>query len=138
MIGLDRIFAATRQFLKNEHGGLTVEGVLWMPIYVFFLAFIADVSSMLNGQAQAQRIVQDANRLASSGFFQTEEEVEANITMRLSHLTSRAVVDAEWDDVNKTVTTLVAFPAIDVMAARMIIPFSHINVTASAVHRIEL
>ena len=80
-------------FLKDSSGGATIEGVLWLPIYAVFMVLIVDTSLMFNGKAQAQRTLQDINRLASSGYYLSEEEVEARALTLLSHLSSNVTVD---------------------------------------------
>ena len=84
-------------FLKNEDGAITIESVLWLPIYVLFLVMIVDVSLMFNGQAQARRTLQDINRLASSGYYVSEADVEARARSLLGHLSDELEVDATID-----------------------------------------
>ncbi|PWK53099.1 hypothetical protein C8D95_1141, partial [Silicimonas algicola] len=38
-----------RYLLLKETGAVTVEGVLWVPIYGVFFALLVDVSLMFNG-----------------------------------------------------------------------------------------
>lgn len=127
-----------KTFLRKECGGLTLEGVLWLPIYGFFIVFIVNGSLVLSAQAQAQRTVQDANRLASTGFLQSEAEIEANIVSRLAHLSDELVIDAEVDTNTNIVTTLVAFPAADVMPLDIVNNLIGIDVTAAARHQLEM
>ena len=124
-------------FLRNDAGAVTVEGVLWLPVYGFFLVLIADTSLMFNGQAQAQRAIQDLNRLASSGFYLTEEEVEERGEAVLSHLSTNVNVDATIDTTNMTISTVATIPAADLMALGLIASFANITVTVSAQHIIE-
>lgn len=124
-------------FRRDESGGLTVEGVMWLPIYAVFIALIADVSIMFNSQTQVQRAVQDMNRLASSGFYLTEEEIEARVALSLSHLSQNVTVDAQIDETNHTIVTLASIPAKDVMAIGIIGIFGNIQLSAGAQHLIE-
>ena len=124
-------------FLRNEKGAVTVEGVLWLPVYGFFLVLIADTSLMFNGQAQAQRAIQDLNRLASSGYYLTEQEVEDRGEAVLSHLSPNVDVDATIDTANNTISTIATIPAADLMALGLITSFANITVTVSAQHVIE-
>jgi Flp pilus assembly protein TadG len=124
-------------FFRSDEGAVTVEGVLWVPIYGFFFALIADTSLMLNGQAQAQRAIQDLNRLASSGFYVTETEVEVRGKAVLSRLSANATVDATIDATNGTISTVAVLPAGDLMAIGLITKFSAIQVTVTAQHSIE-
>ena len=124
-------------FFRSDEGAVTVEGVLWLPIYGFFFTLIADTSLMLNGQAQAQRAIQDLNRLASSGFYVTEQEVENRGKAVLAHLSANATVEATIDMTNGTISTVAVLPAGDLMAVGLITKFSAIQVTVTAQHSIE-
>lgn len=124
-------------FLRGQEGAVTVEGVLWVPVYGLMLILIADTALMFNGQAQAQRVIQDVNRLASSGFYLTEEEVEARGKAVLAHLSANATVDATIDTANHTISTIATIPASDLMAIGWIPQFVNIQVTVSAQHLIE-
>lgn len=124
-------------FLRDSTGAVTVEGVLWIPVYGFFFTLIADTSLMFNGQAQAQRVIQDVNRLASSGFFRSEEEVEARGKVVLAHLSANVTVEATIDSDAKTISTVATIPAADLMAVGLITKFSDITITVTALHGIE-
>lgn len=126
-----------RKFFVKEDGGITVEGVLWIPVYVFFFGFIADVSLMFNSQTQVQRALQDVNRLASSGFLVTEEEVEDRIQAVIGHLTTRATVDTTFDTANGVVTTTATVPASDLMAIGLVSTFASFDLNFSSQHVVE-
>lgn len=124
-------------FLRKQEGAVTVEGVLWVPIYGLMLILIADTALMFNGQAQAQRVIQDVNRLASSGYYLTEQEVEERGKAVLAHLSENARVEATIDTVNHTISTVATIPAADLMAIGWIPQFANIDVTVTAQHLIE-
>ena len=92
---------------------------------------------MFNGQAQAQRAIQDLNRLASSGFFVSEQEVEERGAAVLSHLSANAVVEATIDTTTGVISTVATLPAADIMAVGLISKFTRLSVTVSAQHVIE-
>ena len=100
------------QFRSSESGGITVESVLWLPIYLLFFALIADVSMMFHGQTKAMRIVQDANRLASFQYYTTADEVEANVKSRIVNISDNATVATTLG--TDSVATVVSFPVNDV------------------------
>lgn len=124
-------------FLKSQGGNITIEGVLWLPVYIFFLALIVDTSLMLNGQAQARRVIQDLNRLASSGYYRTETEIEARGQTLLQHLSRRVTVDAVIDTARHTVSTTAVMPATDLTAIGLISKLVKIQISVSAIHVIE-
>ena len=125
------------KFFVKEDGGLTVEGVLWVPVYVFFFGLIADVSLMFNSQTQVQRALQDVNRLASSGFLVSEEEVESRILAVISHLTTNATVETTFDTTNGLVTTTARVPASDLMAIGLVSKFATMELNFSSQHLVE-
>lgn len=124
-------------FLGCETGAITVEGVLWVPVYGLFFTLIVDTSLMFNGQAQAQRVIQDVNRLASYGYYRDEAEVEARGKAVLSHLSASATVDATIDTSTGTITTSATLPAKDLMAIGIVAAFTNLTVTVGAQHAIE-
>ena len=70
-----------------------------------FLTLIVDTSLMFNGQSQAQRVIQDVNRLASYGYYRDETEVEDRGRAVLAHLSTTATVEATIDTTNGTITS---------------------------------
>jgi Flp pilus assembly protein TadG len=124
-------------WIQNERGAVTVDGILWVPVYGLFFALIVDTSLMFNGQSQAQRVIQDVNRLASWGYYRTETEVEDRSRAVLAHLTTNATIETTIDTANGTITTFASIPAADLMAIGMIARFANIQVTVGAAHAIE-
>ena len=127
----------------REDGAVTVEAVLWVPVYLFFFAFIVDVSLMFNSKTQVQRALQDVNRLASSGFFETDDfvvsevDVETRVVASLSHLTERATVDTTFDADTFVITTYATIPAEDLMALGLIAKFIDLDLNFLAQHVVE-
>ncbi|NND17464.1 MAG: hypothetical protein HKN98_02695 [Silicimonas sp.] len=131
------IFRRISEWVRCERGAVTVEGVLWVPLYGLFLTLIVDTSLMFNGQSQAQRVIQDVNRLASYGYYRDETEVEDRGRAVLAHLSASATVDATIDTTNGTITTFASLPAADLMAVGLIARFTNMQVTVGAEHAIE-
>ncbi len=126
-----------RDLFSREDGAITVEGVLWLPAYLFFFTFIVDVSLMFNSQTQVQRVLQDVNRLASSGFFLTEEEVEDRVIASLVHLTEGVTVETVIDADTNLVTTTATVPADELMAIGLVARFADLNLNFVAQHLVE-
>ncbi len=131
-----------RYLLLKESGAVTVEGVLWVPIYGVFFALLVDVSLMFNGQSQARRIIQDVNRLASTGYLGDMDEpalieraAEDRATASLSHLSSAAEVEATI--VDNVVSIVATIPGSDLQATGFLSFFSDIEVVVSAYHLVE-
>lgn len=134
---MKQIWSRLAGFLEDNDGAINVEGVLWMPVYTFFIVMIVDVSLMLNGQAQAQRILQDVNRLASSGYYVSEQEVETRAGALLAHLSPNLSVEATIDSSTGVISAIASMPATDLMAIGSIPKFAQFNVTVGAWHMIE-
>ena len=107
-----------------------------MPFFVFFFVIIADVSLMFHGQSKAMRIVQDANRHASSGYFMTKDEVEANILAAVQVFAPNATVETTYGLLD--VATTVVIPASDLQAVGLIAKFAGLNITIKSNHLLEI
>ncbi len=121
-----------RQFGRGEAGGVTIESVLWVPIYVLVFSLIADISMIFHGQAKATRIAYDGNRQASVGFFETEEEVEAAVLARIQTFSPSAVVDTVFGP--EAITTNVTLPASDLAAIGALQNIIDVDITFSSIH----
>lgn len=99
---------------RREDGGVTVEFVLWLPIFVAVLCLVADASLIFGGKAQVLRIVQDSNRAMSVGRFRDTEDAKAYIVERIDHLSPHAAVAITVTA--GIVRTVVTMPASDLTA----------------------
>lgn len=128
--------SAAKTFRTRQDGSMTLEAVLWVPAFLAFFAISADVALMFHGQAMAQRVVQDANRNASSGYFRTRQAVEDDILARVQSFSpnARVVTDYASDYVRSTVE----LPASDLVATGLFTAFVNLDVPASAYHRLEI
>ena len=120
---------------RDESGSITVESVLWMPIYLLFFTLIADVSLMFHSQAQATRIVHDANRQASQGVYTTSAQMEAAVKERLDDYSPNATIDSAFGPT--TVVTTVTMPVSDVAAIGILGTLVRSNITVSLLHLVE-
>ncbi|WP_370160665.1 TadE/TadG family type IV pilus assembly protein [Limimaricola soesokkakensis] len=84
-----RSVLSTLRSSKNDDGGsATVEFVLWVPVAVFLLLLTVDAGQIFLKQAQATRMVQDANRALSVGKLRTTTATEALIKNNLAGFSS--------------------------------------------------
>ncbi len=123
------------RFHSSEEGGISVESVIWLPIYMLFFGLIADVSMMFHGQTKAMRIVQDANRLASFQYFTTADEVEANVKSRIVNISDNATVATTLG--TDSVATVVSFPVNDVAIIGFVGKLMNFDITVSSMHLVE-
>lgn len=120
------------RFLRDENGAVTVESVLWVPVYLLFFALIADVSLIFHGQAKALRIAYDGNRQASLGQFATAADTSAAIRTRIQAFAPNATVNTTFgtDDI----VTQVTLPTNDMVAVGTITRILNINMKFQSSH----
>ena len=121
--------------MRDESGTLSVESVLWLPIYILFFALIADVSMVFHNQTKAMRIVQDANRLASRGILEDAASVRETVEARVRTISANAEVTSAFGV--DTVATTVVMPARDMTMIGLVGALSTLNVTISSMHLVE-
>ena len=119
-----------RNFLRRESGTATVEFVLWLPVVMLIFGLIVDVSLVFGGEAQALRVVQDANRGLSVGHFQTIDAAKAYILDQVKPLSSRATINMTV--VNGVIISRLTIPASDLMATGMYSNLLNLNVVVVA------
>lgn len=124
-------------FQQSEDGSASIESLFWIPLFVFFLVLVLDVSFIFFGKARVLQSVQDGNRALSIGVLRTEEETEDFIQTLLSSYTNNAVINSTIDLANGVVTTDVTIPAVDLMIVGSIPVFRQTMIPVSAQHFLE-
>ncbi len=120
---------------KDEAGVVTVEAVLWLPMFIFFFCAVVDLSFVFHKQAEAYRVVQDANRAFSVGRLGGTEETETWISERMGHVSSRAQVFTSVTD--GVILTQVALPIEDLDATGMFGFLREYDVVVKSEHFLE-
>lgn len=87
-----------KRFHRDEAAGATIETVLWLPVYVFFLTMIFDTSMTFLNKSEILRVMQDANRAYSVGQIRSlgavEEAIEAGVGRMGATATVSSILDA--------------------------------------------
>lgn len=122
-------------FGRDERGTATVETVIWLPVFVWVLALIINISMVVFEKNQAYRVVQNANRILSTGYMQTEAETEAYIKQKIAHIAPDATVTTRIED--GVVTSEVAYQVTDLLLPQMVEDFANIWVRVSSQHFVE-
>jgi Flp pilus assembly protein TadG len=125
----------TKSFFRNQNGSATVEAVIWMPVFVFFLGLVVDTSLIFARQAQALRIIQDANRSLSIGRIMTVEDTESMIFARLTPYSPHVQITTSVD--MGLITSTAVMPASDLTSLGLIPAFAGLNVSVTAQHMSE-
>ncbi len=137
------------RFCRDQSGTATVEGVLWIPAYVFLMVMVADVALVFHGQANAQRLVQDANRAASVGQFVNDPDVDDNVERQtgIANFINTTLTANNIDTTqtaisvviqNEIITTTLRIPASQLDAVGMFDVISGATVTVRTQHFLEL
>jgi Flp pilus assembly protein TadG len=135
------ILRFARRFTRHENGGVTIEAVLWMPVFVALLCLVADASLIFGRQAEVLRVVQDANRAMSVGKFGTDGDTdatdvaEAYIKDRINGLAPNATVDTTVT--SGVIRTVVTIPSSDLTANTPIGFLDSLTIEVAAEHLSE-
>lgn len=125
-----------RDFLRSEAGSYTIESVIWLPIYVFVLALMMNVSMVFFNESQILRVVQDSNRSFSVGRITTLEAVEQYVIERIAYLDVTPTVNSQL--VDGIIYTNLSIPATDLMPFGMLHKFfAGTNIVVSAQQIVE-
>lgn len=127
---------ARRNFFCDEEGSATAEAVIWMPVFIMLLGLIVDTSMIFSGQAQALRVIQDANRSLSIGRIMTTGDAESFILNNLIALSPRVTVSTKVIDGMIISTAII--PASDLGSVGILPAFESIDIHVIAQHMSEI
>lgn len=131
------IWGNCRRFWSREDGSVTIEALIWTPIFVVLMALTINVAQVFFHQSQILRVVQDTNRGVSLGRFANGAEAEAYITSALGYMTDEITVTSDIAD--GFVTTRVIVPALQLMPMRFLESyFEETNVTVVGSQLMEI
>ena len=104
-----------KDFAKDERGSVTVESVLWLPVFFAFLGLAVDGSVIFGNRSLILRTIQDANRALSIGRLDTTGETEQFVRDNISICTAGScppgVTVNTTIDGTGVITTRVVVPA---------------------------
>jgi Flp pilus assembly protein TadG len=99
---------AFRRFLRDESAAVTVEFVLWLPLFILILFLIVEVSLLFLTQSNMWNVARDtARRIATHEFDQTEAVTHATSAMTFGGHPYTIVADATGPEVSVTITASV-------------------------------
>ena len=129
------------RFLRCENAAVTVDFVLWLPLIIVIIAIIADTSLIFGSKAQVLRIVQDANRAASTGRFGTGNLIEVQ-TNTAAYIRSRVILIAPSAVVGSVVTagvisSTVTIPGFDLTATGNMSGLGYLTIHINAQQLLE-
>ncbi len=125
-----------RRLRADESGSATVEALIWIPVFVYFLVFILDTSFIFFGKAQALRYIQDGNRALTVGALPDVDAVELYIKTAMSEYAPSAIVNTEIVD-GMIVSTSMEIPASELMVIGTVPVFETTKIRITASHFLE-
>lgn len=113
--------------------------MIWLPILLLLLSIAVDASLLLGAKANVLRVVQDANRAASIGRFNDQDDVLAAVEGYVRDNIGNCADDATITSVvtNGVISTTVRIPSNSLMAAGFLGALTGINVNINAQHMLE-
>ena len=100
------IKSAISRFAKDESAAVTVEFVLWVPVFVLILAITVDASVLFLTQANLWSIARDTTRQMSAGIPKEDALVNARARMAASWSQDTTVVLSTDADLAKATFTV--------------------------------
>lgn len=92
-----------RRSARDEDGGLTVEFVLWVPIFVLIMGLVVDVTMIMTQHSRFYDIARDATRQVALGI-STKEQAKADLETRLAGTGFTVTVDEDAEYATTTIT----------------------------------
>lgn len=148
MAGADNNFRSPRAFLQCEDASATIEFVLWLPIVILILLLIVDASMLFMSRSQAIRVLQDTNRLYSTGQFTSQNpdidlakaerlaKAEAYALSRLQPMSPSATADTT-ENLNRVVRTVATLETGEISQIGFLGVVIDRKMTVVAEHRVE-
>jgi uncharacterized membrane protein len=94
------------RFRRDETAAVTVEFVLWLPLFFVIMFLIVEVSLLFLTQSSMWNVARDtARRIAMHEFDQTSAEAHANSVMTFGGHPYAISADATGPDVSVTIST---------------------------------
>lgn len=125
-----------RRFAKAEDGAVTVEGVLWVPVFFALLALIVDTSMLFTSQDRMLRAVHDANRAYATGRLASIDAASSFIRDSLGGIGENASVSGSV--VDGLVRLQVSIPAVSVTPIGLVRVFASENLTVDSTFILDL
>lgn len=109
-----------RRFARDEGGSVTVEAVIWLPIFFFILMLVTDASLAFFSKAQAYRIIESGNRAFSINKDSTPATTQTWIQTQFLNQFKRArsanvTAETKTDPAAGTVSSSLTYRARDVV-----------------------
>lgn len=123
-----------KRFRKAETGAVSVEFVLWVPVFILILAITVDASILFKTQANMWTVARDVGRQMSTGLYSnTQATTYAQEQFAAWGISGSVNVSQTNDNVSVTVSV----PVSAVVPFNIVGAFTDGNIVASVVQRKE-
>ena len=126
--------SANENFADDESGAVTVEFVLWVPVFVLILAITVDATVLFMTQANLWSIARDTTRLMAARYL-TDAEAEAYALDRMARWGGDTAIDASHTANYATVSFTV--PVASVSPFNIVTAFTSGNLGVSLSQHME-
>lgn len=123
-----------KTFKKDTDGAVSVEFVLWMPLFMVIIMLIADTSVFFTSQSNYWSVARDTARLASRHAL-TESAAEIYATQQATSLWGAPTADVIMN--GSTVTVNLSAPASSISIFNTLTFFTDGNLNASITQSME-
>lgn len=122
MDSLKQIRGRMAGFLRAENGSITVETVIWLPLFLALMSAIVDISMVFHRESTMLRVIQDANRAYSVGRIASSDAVERSVLAAVTPYAENASVSTTMID--GVISTRLQVPTSDLMPIYTLPAFS--------------
>lgn len=131
-------------FVRDEGGNITIESVIWLPVFIYLMLLITDVSLAFFGKAQAFRVMESGNRALSTLVIGDADDIDASeaaaetwIKDHYASFSTGVVVSSVLDEDNGVVETTMEIPARDLVLFNTLGVLSGWKITISTQQYVE-
>ena len=125
-----------RRLLSVETGSVTIEMVLWTPIFLLLFGLLTDTSLIFGRQAEVLRILQDANRSLAVGHFKTIADAKNYVTGQVKRISPHSTVTVTIT--TGIISSSVSMPATDLTVTGLLQSMSDLKVFVTASQMSEI
>ena len=123
-----------RRFRNADSGAVTVEFVIWVPVFILILAITVDATILFKTQANMWTVARDVGRQMSTGLYNNTQA----LTYANSQLESWGIPGtANVAQTNDNVTVTVSVPVTSVVPFNIVGAFTAGNISATIVQKKE-
>lgn len=124
-----------KRAIRDETGNVTVETVLWLPVYMFLLTLVFDSSMVFFNQSNILRAMQDANRAYAIGQIHSLADTENAIRDSVAVMGAKAKVSSV--QVGPMLRSQVTVRAGDLSGVGLLRRIGNIEFTLASQHFVE-